>query len=102
VRLLRYDQNMRPWIFLLMFTAAFGGKAQSRDVVLQTEDLRLVLGASGILKSLTASKSGRELAWAAEPLPVACVYRGGRMGVGSQEAYVEHQIPPYRGIWLSN
>jgi hypothetical protein len=82
-----------PWILLLV---ALRCGAEPHDVVLRTDDLRLTVRASGVLKSLTAKSTGTELA-AAEPLPIACVYRGGQMGVGSQEAYVEHQIPPYRG-----
>jgi hypothetical protein len=67
------------------------------QVVLQTQDLRLEIGADGLVKSLMAKPSGTEYAWTAVPMPVASVYREGRMAVGSQEAYGEFEVPPYRG-----
>jgi len=67
------------------------------QVVLQTHDLRLEIGANGLLKSLLAKTSGAEYAWTSAPLPIASVYRGGQMAVGSQENYAEFESPEYRG-----
>ncbi len=75
---------------------AFAGPA-SAQVVLQTQDLRLEIGADGLVKSLTAKSSGIEYLWTAAPMPVACAYRGGQMAVESQEAYGEFEVPVYRG-----
>jgi len=77
---------------LLAFASRAGGQA-----VLQTQDLRLEIGADGLVKSLTAKASGAEYAWTAAPMPIACVYRGGQMAVDSQEAYGEFEVPVYRG-----
>lgn len=87
----------------VLMLAAWGSKAGNarevspRGVVLQTRHLRLEIDADGRLKSLTASSSGEEYAWTASPMPIASVYRGGQMAVGSQEAYGEFELPPYRG-----
>jgi len=87
----------------LVILVAWGGKAGNareaslRGVVLQTRDLRLEIDADGRLKSLTANASGEEYAWTASPVPIASVYRGGQMTVGSQEAYGEFEVPVYRG-----
>jgi hypothetical protein len=75
---------------------AFAGQA-SAQVILQTQDLRLEVGADGLVKSLSATASGTEYAWTAAPMPIASVYRGGQMAVGSQEAYGEFEAPVYRG-----
>ena len=55
------------------------------------------MSADGLVKSLTAKSTGAEYAWTAAPMPMACVYRGGQMAVGSQEAYGEFEVPQYRG-----
>jgi len=70
------------------------GRAQ---VVLETQNLRLEIRADGRLHGLTAKPLGTDLAWAAEPMPFASVYRGGDMTVDCQENYAEHQPPVYRG-----
>ncbi len=75
---------------------AFAGSV-SAQVVLQTQDLRLEIGADGLVTSLTARSSGTEYLWTAAPMPMACVYRGGQMAVASQEAYGEFEVPVYRG-----
>ena len=67
------------------------------QIVLETQNLRLEISADGRLKGLTVKPLGTELAWTAEPMPFASVYRGGDMTVGSQENYAEHQPPVYRG-----
>ncbi|MCL5282888.1 MAG: hypothetical protein M1376_23635 [Planctomycetes bacterium] len=77
---------------LLALAGQVGGQ-----VVLQTQDLRLEIGADGLVKSLTAGGSGLEYAWTAAPMPVASIYREGQMTVGSQEAYREFEVPQYRG-----
>lgn len=69
----------------------------SAQVVLQTQNLRLEIGADGFVKSLKSRDLGTEYAWTAAPMPIACVYRGGQMAVGSQEAYGEFEVPQYRG-----
>jgi len=87
----------------VLMLAAWGSKvghaqeASPRSVVLQTRDLRLEIDADGRLKRLTANASGEEYAWAASAAPIASVYRGGQMAVGSQEAYGEFEVPAYRG-----
>jgi hypothetical protein len=80
--------------FCVLFFLAGQTRAQ---VVLQTQDLRLEIGADGLVKGLTDKASGTEYAWTAAPMPVACVYRGGQMAVESQEAYGEFEVPVYRG-----
>jgi hypothetical protein len=75
---------------------AFAGQA-SGQVILQTQDLRLEIEADGVVKSLTAKSTGTEYAWTAAPSPIASVYRGGQMAVGSQEDYGEFEVPVYRG-----
>ena len=75
---------------------AVAGQA-SAQVVLQTQDLRLEIGADGLVKSLTARPTGTEYAWTAAPMPIASVYRGGQMAVNSQEDYGEFEVPVYRG-----
>jgi hypothetical protein len=67
------------------------------QVVLETRSLRLEIRSDGVLKSLKAKPDGTEYLWAAEPGPVASVYRGGQMAVDSQEAFVEDAAPLYRG-----
>lgn len=77
--------------------AAALGDAAGADVVLQTRNLRLQIAADGTLKSLAAKPSGAEYLWVADPGPIAMVYRGGQMAVGSQEDFVEDEAPRYRG-----
>ncbi len=79
--------------------AALLGLAGPADaqVILQTQDLRLEVGADGLVKGLTARSSGTEYIWMDSPMPIASVYRGGQMAVGSQEAYGEFEVPVYRG-----
>jgi hypothetical protein len=77
---------------LLALAGRVGGQA-----VFQTQDLRLEIGADGLVKSLKDRGFGIEYAWTAVPMPVASVYRGGGMAVGSQEAYGEFEVPEYRG-----
>ncbi len=67
------------------------------QVVLETRDLRLELGADGLVRSLRAKTSGTEYGWTAEPGPVAAVYRGGDLTVASQVDYPENEPPVYRG-----
>lgn len=67
------------------------------QVVLQTQDLRLEIGADGLVKSLTDKNTGTEYAWTAAPMPIASVYRAGQMAVAAQEDYGEFQVPVYRG-----
>ncbi len=69
-----------------------GGQA-----VFRTQDLRLEIGADGLVKSLKDKDSGTEYVWTGEAMPVASVYRAGQMAVGSQEAYGEFEVPAYRG-----
>ena len=83
-------------------TQAGGGAARDGDesvatVALETRALRLELGSDGLLRSLKAKASGVEYAWTDAPMPIASVYRGGEMGIGSQVDYAEHEIPAYRG-----
>ncbi len=66
------------------------------QVVLQTQDLRLEIGADGLVKSLKGKSSGVEYAWTVAPMPVASVYREGQMAVGAQETYGEFEVPAYR------
>ncbi len=77
---------------LLVFAGQACGQA-----VFQTQDLRLEIGADGLVKSLKDRDSGTECLWTAAPMPVASVYREGQMAVGSQEAYGEFEVPAYRG-----
>ncbi len=67
------------------------------QIVLETRDLRLEIGADGLLRSLRAKASGREYAWTTEPAAVAAVYRGGDLTVASQVDYAENELPVYRG-----
>lgn len=67
------------------------------QVVLETRDVRLEVGADGLVRSLRAKASGTEYAWTAEPGPVAAVYRGGDLTVASQVEYAENEPPGYRG-----
>lgn len=67
------------------------------QVVLETRDLRLEIGADGVVRSLRAKRSGTEYVWTAEPAPVAAVYRGGDLTVASQVDYAENEPPVYRG-----
>jgi hypothetical protein len=79
----------------MAFTALCG--VSGAQVVLQTQDLRLEIGADALVKSLTDRASGVEYGWTTGPLAFAAVYRGGRMGVDSQEDFGELDAPPYRG-----
>jgi hypothetical protein len=72
-------------------------EAPVANVVFETPALRLEIGGDGLLRSLKARPSGVEYAWTAAPMPIASVYRGGQMAVGSQEAYGEFEAPVYRG-----
>ncbi|OHB65073.1 MAG: hypothetical protein A2Y77_11865 [Planctomycetes bacterium RBG_13_62_9] len=72
-------------------------ETRTDHVVLQTQNLRLEIGADGQVRSLAAKPSGAEYVWTAAPMPIASVYRGGQMAVGSQENYAEHEVPAYRG-----
>lgn len=67
------------------------------QVVLESRNLRLEIGADGTLKGLAARASAAEYAWLERPAPVARVYRGGQTAVASQEAFGEDQAPVYRG-----
>ena len=67
------------------------------QVVFETRDLRLEIGADGLLRSLRAKTSGVEYACTTEPAPVAAVYRGGDLTVDSQVDYAENEPPVYRG-----
>ncbi len=69
----------------------------SAQIVLETQDLRLEVGDDAVVRGLTAKSSGTEYAWPGSPMPIASVYRGGQMAVGSQEAYGEFESPVYRG-----
>jgi arabinan endo-1,5-alpha-L-arabinosidase len=98
----------------MMLVTAFCGAQPMTDyqpapppaVVLHTQNLRLEIGADGLVRSLsgtalptevgTTNVSG-EYAWTTAPMPIASVYRGGEMAVGSQEKYAEHEAPVYRG-----
>jgi hypothetical protein len=89
---------MRVKCFGLMFVAWFALAGQAgAQVVLQTQDLRLEIGADGLVKSLTAKATGIEYLYTAAPMPIASVYRGGQMAVGSQVDYGEFEVPAYRG-----
>ena len=87
--------RFRTCVILGVLLACAG--QSSAQVVLQTQDLRLEVSADGLVKSLTAKSTGTEYAWTAAPMPMASVYRGGQMAVGSQEAYGEFEVPQYRG-----
>ncbi len=67
------------------------------QVVLQTRNLRLEVGEDGMVQSLAARPSGAEYALTGSRMPMAAVYRGGEMAVGSQEAFAENEPPVYRG-----
>ncbi len=89
----RLASRFGPMVAVLL---ALAGQAGGQ-VVLQTQDVRLEIGADGLVKSLKDRGSGTEYAWTATPMPVASVYRQGQMAVGSQEAYREFEVPQYRG-----
>jgi hypothetical protein len=78
-------------------TRAVQPRQVAAPVIFETANLRLEIGADGRLKSLTAQPADVEYAWTAEPMPIAAVYRGGEMAVGSQEVYGEFEAPVYRG-----
>jgi len=91
-----YPRVTRRFSIVLGMLLVLAGSA-SGQVVLQTQDLRLEIGADGLVKSLTAQPSGIEYVWTAAPMPMASVYKEGQMAVGSQEAYGEFEGPEYRG-----
>jgi hypothetical protein len=92
----RLTRSLGRFILVLGMSLALTGPARAQ-VVLQTRDLRLEIGADGLVKSLGARGSGTEYIAGTVPLPIASVYRGGDMTIGSQEVYAEFELPAYRG-----
>ncbi len=80
-----------------MGSVLFTASTSSAQVVLQTRSLRLTIGGDGSVQSLTAKPSGDEYLWRGKRMAMAAVYRGGQMGVGSQEEFAENGPPVYRG-----
>ncbi|MCU0913885.1 MAG: hypothetical protein MUC88_04880 [Planctomycetes bacterium] len=69
----------------------------SGRILLEGGSLRLDISPEGRVTSLQASDTRTEHVWTAAPMPIAAVYRGGQMAVGSQENYAEFELPVYRG-----
>jgi hypothetical protein len=73
------------------------------EVILETANLRLMVGEDGILRSLAAKASGTEYAWISEPAPIAVVYRGGttfdasHVPFAPHRAFAEDRAPVYQG-----
>jgi hypothetical protein len=76
------------------------------DVTLETNNLRLVIAAEGVVKSLVAKDTGAEYAWTNEPGPVAVVYRGGEPSAdyrailadaSNEIAFADNEAPVYHG-----
>lgn len=81
----------------VLLLAAVPAVAADAPLVLQNRHLRLEIGRDAIVRSVRAMPSGVDYAYAAKPIPVAAVYRGGRTGADAQEDFVENAAPIYRG-----
>lgn len=96
--------RIRHWAarFGLFIGVAFLHTAAA-DIILETPNLRLVVGEDAILRSLTSRPSGIEYCWLPEPGPVATVYRRGRTFDASQApfaahvAFAEDKAPVFQG-----
>jgi hypothetical protein len=93
------------WTYLLPVLIACAAQAEAAKpgdgsvakTIFRTRNLRLEVGSDGRLVSLAAKPGDIEYAWTDSPMPIASVYRGGQMAVGSQENYAENEVPAYRG-----